>query len=162
MKHSGDATYIFTFLTGFFCWGEGFFLRRPEGEYRPCISTLSRLTATAPSYGRSLMGGCLTATVPSKEGAFGVGCCLGGQPTEQASSPSGGGSWHGVPDGRGGCKAMGMVVFCPGRQPTRTGKPPLLHAPSVACGDSLRPATSVGVQTTNRGLYLLRLTTAGR
>ena len=26
----------------------------------------------------------------------------------------------------------------------------------------LRPATSVGVQPTNRGLYLLRLTTAGR
>ena len=29
-------------------------------------------------------------------------------------------------------------------------------------GDSLRPATSVGVQTTNRGLYLLRPDTAGR
>ncbi len=34
------------------------------------------------------------------------------KPPAKASSPSGGGSWHVVPDGRGICKARGTVVFC--------------------------------------------------
>ena len=79
------------------------------------------------------------------------------KPTPKASSPSGGGSWHVVPDGRGICKALGTVDFCSERQPNRTGALPLLQAPSVALrrqlppeegalwgmpyGDSLRPAT---------------------
>ena len=36
--------------------------------------------------------------------------------------PSGGGSWHAVPDGRGNCKAMGTPVFCP-HPKTKTGEP---------------------------------------
>ena len=43
------------------------------------------------------------------------------------------------------------------------GSIPFLHLhPQPLFGGSLRPATSVGVQTTNRGLYLLRPDTAGR
>ncbi|MBR4068745.1 MAG: hypothetical protein IKK08_08990, partial [Clostridia bacterium] len=54
------------------------------------------------------------------------------KPTKKASSPSGGGSWHVVPDGRGICKAWGTVGFCPGHYPYQTGIPPPAPAPSVA------------------------------
>ena len=61
------------------------------------------------------------------------------KPPQKDSSPSGGGSWHEVPDGRGNCKARGTVVFCPGHYPTRAGTPPPLHAPSVALRRQLPP-----------------------
>ena len=91
-----------------------------------------------------------------------VGCYHCIQPTPQASSPSGGGSWHVVPDGRGNCKAMGTAVLCLPATPTPNRHTAPLQHPQSPDGDSLRPATSVGVQPTNRGLHLLRLSTAGR
>ena len=97
---------------------------------------------------------------------------------KKASSPSRGGSWHVVTDGGGGCKALGRADFfptitpIPNRYTTSLKHPQSPNGDSslqrkepcggMPYGDSLRPATSVGVQLTNRGLYLLRLTTAGR
>ena len=118
----------------------------PTRHTTPRINTLSRLTATTPT----------------EEGAFSVGCPPRKQPTKKASSPSGGGSWHVVPDGRGICKALGTVDFCPGHYPTRAGTPPPLHAPSVALRRQ-PTARNLSRRTAHyRGLYLLRPDTAGR
>ena len=85
------------------------------------------------------------------------------KPTPKASSPSGGGSWHVVPDGRGICKALGTVVFFPtGNTHPNPARHPTQYPQSALRAASLRPATSVGVQPTNRAQPLLRLTTAGR
>ena len=51
------------------------------------------------------------------KGAFLVGCPPTTPPTPKASSPSGGGSWHVVPDGRGICKAKGTAVYFPTATP---------------------------------------------
>ena len=79
--------------TVIFCWCGS----QADVGSHPAPNTLSRQTATAPSYRRSLF----------------VACPQGKHPPPKASSPSGGGSWHVVPDGRGICKALETVIFCP-------------------------------------------------
>ena len=69
-----------------------------------------------------------------------------GTANKKASSPSGGGSWHVVPDGRGNCKALGTVVFCPSttHPPTPHPSPTNRGRPRRAVGSRRRPSKRRG------------------
>ena len=118
-------------------WGAAPGGSQPEPVHRPCS-----MHPQSPDGDSSLL----------TEGAFWVGCSptaiptptreplawlsTSKTPTPKASFPSGGGSWHVVPDGRGICKAKGTVVLSRGGSQADTGIPPRSKHPQSPDGDS--------------------------